>query len=119
MNTIEKNPVRPDEIEKFRASIDALCNSAWRASGYTYAAGVRVEASLGARYARLFRYEVNDDGNPWCSSRNAHCFVDLTNGDILKAAGWKAPDRKNPRGNIRDLNPLAGVTEYGVNRLRG
>ena len=35
-----------------------------------------------------------------CSpSRSVHAFVDLATGDLLKAAGWKAP-AKGARGNI-------------------
>ena len=48
----------------------------------------------GKRYIRLVKF----DG----VSRSAYCFVDMTNGDILKAASWKAP-AKHARGNIYNL----------------
>lgn len=44
---------------------------------------------------------------------SAYCFIDKTNGDILKAASWKAP-AKGARGNIYAADPLAGVTPYGA-----
>lgn len=48
----------------------------------------------------------------------AHCFVDKTNGDVLKAASWKAPAR-HARGNIFDSkNGLGSMGEYGPAYLR-
>ena len=44
---------------------------------------------------------------------SVYCFVDRTNGDILKAASWKAP-AKHARGNIYDADPLKGVGPYGA-----
>jgi len=45
-------------------------------------------------------------------------FVDMTNGDVLKAASWKTP-AKHARGNIfDDNNGLAHVSGYGPNYLR-
>ncbi len=34
------------------------------------------------------------------SSRYVYGFVDATNGNLLKAAGWKAPALNFPRGNV-------------------
>lgn len=45
------------------------------------------------------------------SYRSVFCFVDLQNGNILKAAGWKAP-AKHARGNI--ANGVSDVTECGA-----
>ena len=45
---------------------------------------------------------------------SVHCFVDATNGDVLKAASWKAP-AKGARGNIFDEhNGLARMSVYGT-----
>jgi len=57
----------------------------------------------GRRYVKV----VCSDGP---SSRSAYCFVDVTTGDVLKAASWKAP-AKHPRGNI--FTDALGVSEYG------
>lgn len=60
----------------------------------------------GKRYVKLVR-----DGS-------VYCFVDMTNGDVLKAAGWKAP-AKHARGNIFDEhNGLGSMGEYGPAYLR-
>lgn len=48
------------------------------------------EVEYGQKFARI----VRDD-----SQRCVYCFVDLSNGDILKADGWKKP-AKGKRGSI-------------------
>jgi hypothetical protein len=70
---------------------------------------VLITVERGKRYAKL----VCDDG----ISRCVHCFVDLTNGDILKAASWKAP-AKHTRGNILSADPISAVNAHGANYLR-
>ena len=60
----------------------------------------------GKRYVKLAR-----DGS-------VHCFVDITNGDVLKAAGWNRP-AKHARGNIfDDHNGLRWMGEYGPAYLK-
>ena len=49
----------------------------------------------GRRYVRVFLTRN--------SERDIHSFIDKTNGDVLKAATWKAP-AKYPRGNIFDAH---------------
>lgn len=44
-----------------------------------------VYPEYGRRYTRI----VVDDTR----SRFVHAFVDMTNGDVIKAAGWKAPQK--------------------------
>jgi len=49
---------------------------------------------------------------------SVHCFVDKTNGNVLKAASWSAP-AKHARGNIFDANNgLGSMGEYGPAYLR-
>jgi len=57
----------------------------------------------GRRYIRV----VRDTGD----RRSAHCFIDTTTGDVLKADSWKKP-APSPRGNIFTDQP--GVDEYGA-----
>ncbi len=60
----------------------------------------------GRRYIRIFR------GN------SVHAFVDMTNGDVLKPASYKAPAR-HARGNIfDDNNGLGSMGEYGPAYLK-
>ena len=50
---------------------------------------------------------------------SVHCFVDRTNGDVLKPAGWNAP-AKHARGNIfDDNNGLGSMGPYGPAYLKG
>ena len=72
----------------------------------------KVEADKGGRrYVRI----VKSDAFSHCS---AYCFVDKTNGDVLKPAGWKSP-AKHARGNIyNDDNGLGCMGPYGPAYLR-
>ena len=49
--------------------------------------------------------------------RSVWAFVDKTNGNILKPAGWNAP-AKHARGNIFNDNYLKTLTCYGPAYLR-
>lgn len=44
---------------------------------------------ISAEYGRRFVRIVHDNG----TQRFVHCFIDITNGDVIKSAGWKAPQR--------------------------
>ena len=70
----------------------------------------------GKRYARIVQ---NDTGG--CKSKSVHSFVDMENGNILFSAGWKAPAKKTPRGNIfdEDSGRSALTSEGYVRMLRG
>lgn len=63
------------------------------------------------KYIRVFITQYS-------GSRSAYCFIDKSNGDILKAAGWKAPEKKNPRGNIFVEGFESCLTFCGVVYLR-
>ena len=68
------------------------------------------KVEFGRKFARVFKEEKG-------GGRSAYCFVDRSNGDILKTAGWKGP-AKGARGNIYAADPLAGVSMYGAAYLR-
>ena len=66
----------------------------------------------GRKYAKLIR--TDEDG----SHRSVHCFVNMENGDILKAATWAAP-AKHARGNVADADGgRSAVGPYGANYIR-
>ena len=66
----------------------------------------------GKRYTKVIRTDSRGYGG------SVHCFVDRTNGDVLKAASWKAP-AKHARGNVFDeRNGLGRMGEYGPEYLR-
>lgn len=70
-----------------------------------------ISTEIGRRYIRIVRTHVAS-GN-----RSAWGFVDMKDGSILKAAGWKVP-AKHARGSIFNANPLENVDQYGPKYLR-
>ncbi len=72
----------------------------------------KISATTGKRYVRVVRRSAH------ASYGSAHCFVDLTNGDVLLAGSWTAPAR-HARGNIFDeYRGLGSIGEYGPAYLR-
>jgi len=66
----------------------------------------------GKRYIRLIPVEYKD-GKPFSESRSVGAFVDITTGDVLKPASWKAP-AKHPRGNIySEQNGIEAISPSG------
>ena len=57
----------------------------------------------GKRYAKIVATDDRRD------QRSVWGFIDLTNGDVLKAASWKAPAKNFARGNLAD-------DEFGLGR---
>jgi hypothetical protein len=65
-------------------------------------------------YVRVFARRNNDE-----RFQEAFCFVEVKTGNVLKAAGWKAPEKKNPRSNIYSPDHGAsGISAYGAVGLR-
>ncbi len=75
----------------------------------------QISLMAGKRYVRVVESMVV---GTVLTQKSVHCFIDTTNGDVLKAAGWKAP-AKHARGNIfnEDVG-MNGVGIYGANYLR-
>jgi len=68
----------------------------------------RLEYSDGKRYIKVIQI-FGSTAHSQCS----FCFVDKTNGDVLKAASWYAP-AKIARGNIFDeFNGLKLIGQWG------
>lgn len=63
----------------------------------------------GPRYIRIVK-ETKVGRSSWA-------FIDKTNGDILKAAGWKAP-AKGARANLFNKNSWHNIDAYGPAYLR-
>jgi hypothetical protein len=61
-----------------------------------HTSGPVLTAMFGKKYARIVSADA--DGH----HRSAWGFIDMTNGDVLKCAGWKAPAKNFARGNISD-----------------
>ena len=103
------------KIESFLEGAQGIVDKHWERSGYTHARAPKLWVAGGKKYLKVAR---TDDAGEGCST-SVHCFVDTTNGDVLKAASWKAP-AKIARGNIfNEDNGLGCMGEYGAAYLRG
>ena len=68
----------------------------------------KLTTKKGSKYIKIIAEDVGEG----IKSRTVWGFVDRSNGDILKAAGWKRPAKGN-RGNIFDEDPLLFIGQYG------
>ncbi len=77
----------------------------------------KLSVQPGRRYAKIVTTRTNQDGSADVMSRSVYCFVDLTNGDVLKAETWRKP-AKHARANIfaSDFG-ASGINEHGANYL--
>lgn len=72
-----------------------------------------VEVEVGPKNIRI----VKNEGNG--RTRSVHSFVNRETGDILKAAGWKAPAPMGKRGSIFSPdNGLSCINFSGTIRVR-
>lgn len=97
--------VSATDLDKLTASIQGIINAYWTKMGYTHSAPPTIEVGVGQRYAKLIIVGP--------AERSVYGFVDLSNGDLLKAASWKAP-AKHARGNLFSATPLAGCGPHGM-----
>jgi hypothetical protein len=64
----------------------------------------KISYKVKSKYIRVTHTMPNDQ-------TMVFCFIDSTNGNVLKANSWKSPDLKNPRGNLfSDKGGLEAVT---------
>lgn len=103
MSTTTPTRVSEDEVRELVAQIQAA-TTAYYEENYPTLTVPEIIYTVGPRYARIMRRD-----HPTHKGGSAHTFVDMTTGDILKPASFKAPARGS-RGNIRGdrtraLNP--------------
>ena len=89
---------------------------------FTHSPSDKVEVKLGRRYAKIVKLsrhyvaQASDKVIETTSGGSVHTFVDINNGDILKAASWAAPAPNGVRGNIfSDDYGASVVNEHGAN----
>lgn len=95
-------------LEKFVKNCQELINAEY-SRAYPNVIPPTLKVDEGKRYVKIVKQDI--------SQRSVYAFVDTTNGDILKAATWKAP-AKHARGNIFSENPMKDMTAYGAAYLR-
>jgi hypothetical protein len=90
---IEKPSGFDEKLASFVDGCQEICDQYMERNGFNWKMQITADQVAGSRYVRVVSM---DHG-----SRSCHCFVDKTNGDVLKSAGWKAP-AAGARGNIFD-----------------
>ena len=96
-------------FEKYFAGCQAIYDAYHARMGYSENNHTTHKYTIGRRYIKVIAVS---------NQESVHSFVDMTNGNVLKPAGWSAP-AKHARGNIYDdQNGLGMMGEYGPKYLR-
>lgn len=90
-------PVTDQQIQQVVDYAQKVINEWYAQEGYEHVTPPTVIVEKGKKYAKLVTVGTQ---------RFAYGFIDMTNGDLLKAASWKAPEKNYPRGNVH-TNDLA------------
>jgi len=96
--------------EEFEAKLAAFIAKCQEIVDKTYKGTQKLSVMVGKRYVRVVTSNVNVT-----NSASVYCWVDQTNGDVLKSASWKAP-AKHARGNI--YGDVSHLSAYGAAYLR-
>ena len=110
-NVIYPNDAFNARVESFMSGVNGRIAEHFRKNLSCLEADI-VSADPGNRYIKIVRTDANGNG------KSVFCFIDKSNGDVLKAAGWKAP-AKHARGNIFNPdNGMGAVSVWGANYLK-
>ena len=103
--------VTEDQIKDFVKGVQAISDNHYKTRFPTLTPS-KIEYELGNRYCKIIKAEF---GGGRDGARSVYGFIDMTNGDVLKAAGWKAPAKNFARGNLNDeAKGLGRCREYSV-----
>ena len=103
------------QVALFLAALQVFCNDK-NINKNIYSCVMSME--IGRKNIRIVRRELWN-GQEEATNGSVHCFIDMANGNILKADGWKRP-APQVRGSIFNANFDIGkaVGEYGAAYLR-
>ena len=81
---------------------------------YPPEATIKYVLEPGRKYIKVVREEYWDN-NIGRVSRSVHAFIEVSTGDIYKAASWKAPAKNGARFNVVNDNDalIAACDPYG------
>jgi hypothetical protein len=113
---MKNTPQFQEALNRFVARLNEMVENYRVENKFTFAKAFGVTIDGGNKYIRISSTETDDQDK--VKIKGVHCFIDTTNGNILKANTYKAACLKNPRGNIFKENCLEGVTVHGVVYLR-
>ena len=103
-----------ERLEQYMAMVQEKNATYYKVMNFTHSDPDHISADIGRKYARVVKNDQHNGG------RSVHTFVNLKNGDILKAGGWKAPQPNGVRGNIyADDLGFDRVNEHGANYIKG
>jgi hypothetical protein len=113
------NPIDVQErIDGYVDMVQHKMNDYWNSMNFTNDGRDNevpvIEIEYGNKYARVIHRDYSG------FQRSVHSFVNMINGDILKAGGWKAPAPNGVRGNIfTDDFGASVVNNYGASYING
>ena len=110
------NPTDVQErLDEFVSRVQFMVNLYWERMKFTHKEPCTIYAEYGKKYARIVSDGREPDGG---GQRFVHSFVNMINGDILKAGGWKAPAPNGIRSNIFADDCADHVNEHGTVYLK-
>lgn len=102
-------------MKDFEAKLETFIEGCQKLVDRQYADSVLPVPVLSLMRGKKYIRVVKDD----TVQKSAYCFIDMSNGNVLKCAGWKAP-AKGARGNIfNEDNGLKRMSAYGAAYNRG
>lgn len=121
MNPTTPLPPFAPALADLLAKINKAYELYWARSGFTYAKAPQIRvSSSGTRFVKLSQFE---EINGTYQERSVHSFIELSTGNVFKAASFKAPvttgKTKGVRTNIFSPDVLNHITVHGVSYLRG
>lgn len=106
--SLSKKEEIENRVDVYAETLQEAIAKDWKRSGFTHANRPEVEVRKGRKYAKVF------------AGSSIHTFVNLTNGDILKAASYKAPAPNGVRGSVLDQDyGMSCVGPYGALYING
>ena len=96
-------------IQKYIERLHQLQDEYWDKQGFSIPQSI-YSVKKGRKYAKIIMTHERGAGQ-----EIVHSFVNLENGDILKAASWAAP-AKTARGSVLDLD-AGGFSVHGASYL--
>ena len=103
------------KLDEYVKLVQQLNDEHWKECNFSYAQSPLIITEEGTRYIKVMKQDRALDGK--LSRKSIHTFIDKTNGDILKAATYKAPAKNGVRGNISS-NPEKVINHFGAIYLR-
>jgi len=102
-----------EQLDAYVTMVQEKVNWYWERMKFTHSAPPVITATYGNKYVRIVQEDADRNGQ-----RFVHSFVNMKNGDILKAGGWKAPAPNGIRSNIFADDCADHVNEHGTIYLR-